>query len=143
MTSKHIEIIFTEYLSENQTNHALLINGVWGSGKTFFLKTILTEITERKNKNIVYISLNGISNVGAIERAIFVQIVPYLKDKTWAQKVVQPLTNIMDATSRFFTKSSLSDLMQGIGIEMFDFSNKVLAFDDLERSKIIGRFSRR
>lgn len=136
MTSKHIETIFQEYISEQKTNSALLINGVWGSGKTFFLKTTLTEIAKSKNQDIVYISLNGISNISEIDRTIFIQIAPYLKDKSWTKKVIQPLTNIIDATSKAFAKTSLSELFRGMSVDIFDFSNKIIAFDDLERSKL-------
>ncbi|WP_341900741.1 P-loop NTPase fold protein [Fluviicola taffensis] len=136
MTSNHIETIFKEYISEQKAHSALLINGVWGSGKTFFLKTTLTEIAKSKNQDLVYVSLNGISGIGEIDRAIFIQIAPYLKDKSWIKKISQPLTNIADVASKFLTKSSLSDLFRGMGVEMFDFSNKILAFDDLERSKL-------
>lgn len=136
MTSKHIETIFQEYLSKQNENSALLINGVWGSGKTFFLKTVLTEISKNNNNELIYVSLNGISSVGEIDREIFVQIAPYLKDKSLVKKVSQPIINFIDATSKYFTKSSLSELFRGMGVDMFDFSNKVLAFDDLERSKL-------
>lgn len=136
MTSKHIETIFKEYITGQNTYSALLINGVWGSGKTFFLKTTLTEIAKNSNQDLVYVSLNGISSIGEIERAIFVQIAPYLKDKTWTKKITQPLTNIAEVASKILTKSSLSDLLKGIGVDMFGFSNKILAFDDLERSKL-------
>lgn len=136
MTSKHIETIFHEYLSKQKENSALLINGVWGSGKTFFLKTVLTKIANDNNKDLIYVSLNGISSIGEIDRTIFLQIAPYLKDKSWAKKVSQSLINLADAASKFFTKSSLSELFRGMGVDMFDFSNKILAFDDLERSKL-------
>lgn len=136
MTSKHIETIFKEYISEQKANSALLINGVWGSGKTFFLKTTLTEIAKSDNQDLVYVSLNGISSIGEIDRAIFLQIVPYLKDKSWTKKILQPLSNIAEATSKAFAKTSLSELFRGMSVDMFDFSNKILAFDDLERSKL-------
>lgn len=136
MTSKHIETIFREYLSKQKENSALLINGVWGSGKTFFLKTVLTEVSKKSNKELIYVSLNGISSTGEIDRIIFVEITPYLKDQSWLKKIMQSITNIADATSKAFAKTSISELLRGVSIDMFDFPDKILAFDDLERSKL-------
>ena len=49
MKEKIVSII-TDYLNREETDYALMINGVWGSGKTFFIKNTLKKDIEKINK---------------------------------------------------------------------------------------------
>ena len=40
MTTKYIEQIFTDYIKAKGTQHAILLNGSWGCGKTYFWRKI-------------------------------------------------------------------------------------------------------
>ena len=64
-----IKIIKTYYSDEN-SQYAILLNGEWGCGKTFFVKKrILEEIDDS-----VYVSLYGISNITDISKKILYSI---------------------------------------------------------------------
>ncbi|MFM7717389.1 MAG: P-loop NTPase fold protein, partial [Microcystis sp.] len=39
---EQIKTIFTEYLKKENTQYAILLNGAWGSGKTYFWKNELS-----------------------------------------------------------------------------------------------------
>jgi len=58
--NEKINPIIKSYLeSQNITDYAIMINGVWGCGKTYYVKTDLKELIESLNMRYVYISLNG------------------------------------------------------------------------------------
>lgn len=93
MTYHHIQDIFKDYLLNRNNQYALLINGTWGTGKTFFFESKLKLIAEEKKKKIIYISLNGHSSIDSIEKAIIIKTIPYLK-KPWINTVLKSLNNV-------------------------------------------------
>ena len=64
-----------DYVRKPYTDHAIMINGEWGSGKTYFWnnkvknKIESTEIDGKRYKTI-YMSLYGISNLDDISKKI-------------------------------------------------------------------------
>ena len=69
-----------KYLN-SKTEHALLINGKWGSGKTYYIKNKLQELIESPIEwQIIYTSGNGINDFKEILDQIFTQ--KYLKNIT-------------------------------------------------------------
>lgn len=63
-----------KYLVTKPTDYALLINGAWGSGKTFFFKNdIHKKITQHRLKPI-YISLYGVNDTNDITKKIFFEV---------------------------------------------------------------------
>ena len=64
-----IEIIKT-YYSDINSQYAILLNGEWGCGKTYFVKNkILAKINDS-----VYVSLYGLSNTSDISKKILYSI---------------------------------------------------------------------
>ncbi|MFQ7302221.1 MAG: P-loop NTPase fold protein, partial [Beduini sp.] len=66
------EELVTNYIEryicdDKNLNSAILIKGVWGCGKTYFIKNTLSpklkKILEKKGKQQCYISLNGLSSI--------------------------------------------------------------------------------
>lgn len=70
--SEQNDFIF-RYLTNDRTNTALLLNGTWGSGKTFYIKNSLIPYLRRNSKKAVYISMYGIQNTEALSKAIFTE----------------------------------------------------------------------
>ena len=79
--NKHIEE-YLDYYFDGKKNfeYAVLLNGAWGSGKTWFVKKYI-EKQILKDKKVAYISLNGISKTSEIDEAIFKCIHPVLGSK--------------------------------------------------------------
>ena len=79
--NKHIEE-YLDYYFDGKKNfeYAVLLNGAWGSGKTWFVKKYI-EKQISKDKKVAYISLNGISKTSEIDEAIFKCIHPVLGSK--------------------------------------------------------------
>ena len=63
LKNNEIKDIIIDYLKNDKSNQAILIDGEWGSGKTFFIKeNIISEIKEKlTDVPVYYVSLYGIS----------------------------------------------------------------------------------
>lgn len=63
--------IIKNYVNDNNDSLALLINGKWGSGKTYFVKKIAIPKLLEINKKSIYISLYGVENKEEINQKIY------------------------------------------------------------------------
>ena len=101
MKTAHIEKIIEKYLKKEKTQSAILVNGVWGSGKTFYLKSQLKEIIEKNSLKIMYISLNGISSIENLEHKLFLHFIPKLgkNQNDLVKSITNISTNIANATT--------------------------------------------
>lgn len=53
-----IEIVM-DYLREDDTNYAIMLDGSWGSGKTFFVtEKLVPEITRGKQEKVKKVTIN-------------------------------------------------------------------------------------
>lgn len=141
--NKHIEKYLDYYFDgKKKFEYAVLLNGAWGSGKTWFVKKYL-EKKEDHGKKICYVSLNGIAKTSMIDEAIFKSIHPILGRKG-AKLAGQILKGTLKATIKVdLDGDSKSDgnISGGIPkIELPDYlkinDNFILVFDDLERCEL-------
>src|SRR5574344_1325140 len=80
-----IEVV-KEYIDNAIYNYAVMIDGEWGSGKTFFVKNNLVEAIEKYEnekvernylytpRKVLYISLYGISSTEEISNEIYISL---------------------------------------------------------------------
>lgn len=138
---KNINESIKRYLETEITDYAILINGPWGSGKTYYFQNIIEDIIgtiENKDYKYIYISLYGVNNFEEITKNIMWQ--------------AATATNKLGNKAKFFGSklaTFVSDVgfgklgMEGNPLKGFlDQSNDlnlediILCFDDLERSHI-------
>ena len=87
MTSNQIVEAVENYVRDESTKYALLIDGVWGSGKTYLYENYLAdaidsvEIGKDGHKQNVYISLYGISNIDLLSKQLITNYLIYVKGK--------------------------------------------------------------
>ena len=141
--NKHIEEYLDYYFDgKKKFEYAVLLNGAWGSGKTWFVKKYI-EKQISKDKKVAYISLNGISKTSEIDEAIFKCIHPVLGSKQ-AKLAGQIFKGAIKATLRIdLDGDSKPDGNVGIStpdIKLPDYlkidDNFILIFDDLERCEL-------
>lgn len=141
--NKHIEEYFDYYFDGKKNfEYAILLNGAWGSGKTWFVKQYL-EKKEDEGKKICYVSLNGISKTSDIDEAIFKTIHPILGSKG-AKLVGQLGKGLLKATLKVDldgdSKSDASVSAALPSIKLPEYltigDNFILVFDDLERCEL-------
>jgi hypothetical protein len=138
MNTEHIIEVFSEYLDNKKTQYALLINGKWGCGKTYFWKNQLSQLATTKKLTPIYLSLNGISSINDLESLIFIRLIPVIgkEEKNWFSNSVKVLGNVLNQTSKIFLKADLNDLLKGVSLDSLNFSTYIICFDDLERCQI-------
>lgn len=134
-----------DYIRKPYTDHAIMINGEWGSGKTYFWnnkvksKIESIEINGKRYKTI-YMSLYGISNLDDISKKIFIEMNPSLNRSI---KKVIDTHNISSIPE--YVKTGI-DMANSFGFmqmnekidysKFFEIDDKVLCFDDLERANL-------
>ena len=134
-----------DYIRADYTDYAIMINGEWGSGKTYFWnnkirKKIDSMQLNGKQYTTIYMSLYGISNLEEISKKIFMETTQ-LMDKN--------LRRYMEANGQTtipeYAKTGL-DMANFFGVtqngdkldyaEFFSTDDKILCFDDLERANV-------
>lgn len=120
---------------DNPLKYAILLDGFWGSGKTYFIQHNLTEI------NTIYVSLNGISTIANLSFQLAYQILgnslaePKHKCKLHkGNKIVGTVGNLLATHIENKLSISFSDIVKLL--ENIDFKNKLIILDDLERCNI-------
>lgn len=119
-----------EYVNDQSSNYAVLITGPWGIGKTYFAKNCLFNKLKDANdeKNIHYISLNGISDVGEIAKQIFYNLEIL---KSTVNTALTLASNFLPFLSNIDIKD-ISKFTEGYSIKL---KNCTLIIDDYERCK--------
>jgi len=79
----YIKKYLEDYINDKvKLEQAILISGKWGSGKTFFIRELEKEFSEKYNNiKIINISLFGIKSINDIQEKIFEEFHPVLSNK--------------------------------------------------------------
>ncbi|QDW19007.1 P-loop NTPase fold protein [Flavobacterium sp. KBS0721] len=138
MDSSHIKVIFEDYLKTVNSNYALLINGSWGSGKTYFWKDSLCKICSENNYKTLYISLNGLSKIETLDYQLKIKLIPLLNklDSKKAISLLNLLKNIGGKIIQSKYNVSPEEILKDVEVDTALFSKQVICFDDLERCNI-------
>lgn len=145
------------YINENMSDYAIMINGAWGSGKTYFVKNELIPELEQ-DKPVIYISLFGIKTIDDLVNVMSLHILNIYSNER-AQKranlngnsfrqinsrnissTSKVTTTLMSLISKGLklvpkgedTKAFVSDLQKN----SIKFNRYIFIFDDFERSII-------
>ena len=134
-----------DYIRSDYTYYAIMINGEWGSGKTYFWNhkirnKIETMHINGKQYTTIYMSLYGISNLEEISKKIFIETTQ-LMDKN----LKKFMNSHNQSTIPEYAKTGL-DMANFFGVtqngdkldygEFFSTDDKILCFDDLERANV-------
>ncbi|MDH2497933.1 P-loop NTPase fold protein [Acinetobacter baumannii] len=139
--NKHIEEYIDYYCEDRLNNYAVLINGKWGVGKTWFISKVEERLKE-KNKNVIYISLNGVAKKEAIDDEILRFLHPF-----WTNKKVKFLGRVASGLVKATLKVDLNNDGQSetlnVAVPSVNLDelltkgeNLILIFDDVERCQI-------
>lgn len=143
--------IVIKYIDENLYNYAVMIDGDWGCGKTYFVKEYLIDKieqneTEKKKKNedynikrIVYISLYGVKSVDEVSKQVFME--SYLAKAGKVKGILRKGTEVVgtllpvafDVMKSFTGIEADADKVSGAVNAFLSIKNSIIIFDDLER----------
>lgn len=146
MKKNELDQIIKDYLTANDTDYAIMINGEWGSGKSYYIKhgfdslvkSILVPINENENQGQrwlvrkkasyykpAYISLYGVSSVEDFEVRVFYGI------NSWANNGLIRAGVLLG--SKIGESVGVSSGKKDAKAITYISKNRVLVFDDLER----------
>ena len=143
--------IVIKYIDENLYNYAVMIDGDWGCGKTYFVKAYLidkmeqNEVEKKKKdedyniKRIVYISLYGVKSVDEVSKQVFME--SYLAKAGKAKGILRKGTEVVgtllpvafDVMKSFTGIEADADKVSGAVNTFLSIKNSIFIFDDLER----------
>lgn len=138
--------IILDYVRKDYTDYAIMINGEWGSGKTYFWENKVKgkiesmELNGKRYKTI-YMSLYGISNLEEISKKLFMETTQMMN-----KSIRKYIDSNHGATIPEYAKTGL-DMANLFGVqqqgpekinynELLNVEDKVLCFDDLERANV-------
>ncbi len=142
-----IDKIITDYVSAKDTDYAIMIDGEWGAGKTWYWENVLTEQikqiptkdnTEEKPLmyNVAKISLFGISSVDDLRIKLFEEINSFFANKKvktgtkFAGLFINKIASVFNVS-----ETNAKDLAGLLEVFSVNLDHYVLCFDDLERIK--------
>jgi KAP family P-loop domain. len=136
----HIEKYLEYYKTIQNPGYAVMITGLWGSGKTWFIKKYLESCKDFEQKHL-YVSLYGLTSTEEIEYEIFKQLHPFLSSKSVAivSKIFKgALKGVIKIDLDDDTSTTVNTQIPDIKIPEYLTNTKgfVLVFDDLERCGI-------
>lgn len=133
MTENILKNIIT-YLQTDDTDYSLLVNGLWGTGKTHFLKNKIFPEIQKINFKPIYISLNGISEITQLEQTILLELLRLPGNNKTISTLFNTLGFGLNKFSSFLSKGYFSlDITKLNLVSLFPLDKAVLIFDDLER----------
>lgn len=151
LTDSEIVDILINYIDESIYNYAVMIDGEWGCGKTYFIKECLCSELDKhekekvknqkgyKQKGIIYLSLYGVKSLEEVSKQIFME--SYLVKTGKARGILKKGTEItgtmlpmvFDAikpiTGLELKSKSVSKALRNF----LSIRDSILIFDDLER----------
>ncbi len=142
-----IDKIITDYVSAKDTDYAIMIDGEWGAGKTWYWENVLTEQikqiptkdnTEEKPLmyNVAKISLFGISSVDDLRIKLFEETNSFFANKKvktgtkFAGLFINKIASVFNVS-----ETNAKDLAGLLEVFSVNLDHYVLCFDDLERIK--------
>ena len=140
--------IVKEYVENKNTGYAILIDGEWGSGKTYFVREKLEkklkklwEETKREIK-FIYVSSYGVKSTNELDSKIYEKIIlEFLpeKFKSKYQDIERGLGSLYEIIKEFkklpnIPKNSIRNLIEIL--QKRNSKNYILIFDDIERCEM-------
>lgn len=138
-----------DYLMDDLDNYAIMINGGWGSGKTYLYENYLRnainqlEVGKNEGKSAIYISLYGMKTIEELANELFANYIMFSKlhaqkkskkDLEKAGTVISMITKSVTINVPFvgFDVKKLVEETKGL----IEIKNLVVCLDDFERCEI-------
>ncbi|MCI9016429.1 MAG: hypothetical protein HFJ53_04620 [Clostridia bacterium] len=134
-----------DYVRSDYTDYAIMINGEWGSGKTYFWNNKIKNKIESMQLNgkqytTIYMSLYGISNLEEISKKIFIETTQLMDKNLKKYMNTNNQTTIPEYAKTGLDMANFFGVTQnGDRVDYSDFfstDDKILCFDDLERANV-------
>lgn len=136
------------YINKKETDYAILLDGIWGTGKTYFIKNIFPKEYQndtKKELNYIYISAAGINDIEQFINDIYYSLTikklsttkPAYANIYNNKNIIKSLINLIPFNLMPIIgdnlKQSIPDISASIVKETINFSDMVIIIDDIER----------
>lgn len=138
LTIKQMEAAVKSYIDDNlpgEYRYALMLNGSWGSGKTYFIQKNIMQSYIREGKPVqgIYVSLNGLKD----RNEIIASLMSSIASKKFGKNILflSNLTTfgIEALVERFVGGTTAKKLDKFTNLSSFKEGDYFFVFDDLER----------
>ncbi|ACS81536.1 KAP P-loop domain-containing protein [Maridesulfovibrio salexigens] len=144
MPNQHIKEYLDYYIQSKNPEHAVMINGAWGSGKTWFIKDYVDNYEQPEDEiKFVHVSLYGLKTTEDIDNEIFRQAFPVLSSKPMvigkavAKGFIRGFLKIdLDGDKQNDLQFDLKEMEGAFSSKDLSLDNLILIFDDVERTSI-------
>ena len=146
MTYDEMNQFILNYVKNDITGRAIMLTGDWGSGKSYYINNILKPFLEREKNGkykCVIVSLYGLKELSDISKSIYTELRFLGKKKkseasttaVVAGKILcKTILNAVASYKGFEIAQNEDDFVKVY--ESIDLSDKLIVFEDLERSGI-------
>ncbi len=160
MTNQELNNYIKHYLQEDKTKSAIMLNAPWGTGKSFYIQNVLRKHLNKDGKDrCIVVSLYGMEELSEISKSLYLE----LRVKPIKETVSKKLNTLSKgkglnqhkhssevvATLVSGGKTILKGITSYHGIDLsgannslqelyesIDLSDKLIVFEDIERSNI-------
>lgn len=147
------------YIHEEKSDYAIMINGSWGCGKTYFVKNDLSyKLYDETCKPNIYISLFGIKSIEELYDLMAINILDiknnenadkksrmsgwkvnkreYYRLVSLTREAVAIKKGLKDLLNSFSIGKATTDAARSLSEGIISFKNYIFIFDDFERTTI-------
>lgn len=138
------------YVDETLYNYAVMIDGEWGCGKTYFIKERLYKELEKyenehrqsdhnyQQRKIIYVSLYGVKSIEEVTKKLFMEafIAKAGKGKGMIKKGTEVISSVLPVMFDVLKNKGIgldADNITEAAEKLVSIKNSILIFDDLER----------
>ena len=140
LDDEKINAILMDYVQNDKTHQAILIDGEWGSGKTFFIQNVFMENYKKlqQPKKLYYLSLYGVKDFKQIENDLREKMLEnYIAtnvhvDAAKAVRYIPKLASVILQKAGIGSEDKIKEIVD----EFQPITDMILIFDDLERCNI-------
>lgn len=146
LTEKEITKELDDYIYNVSIKYAVLLNGGWGSGKTYFIEDYIKKLEEKyelnkndettKYKKPVYVSLYGLSDISELKNKIALSLIKNKKIKQLMPFLDVGIEIGSDLASKHTFIQNSDSKFKKIIRALHKIDNLIIFFDDLERCNI-------
>lgn len=139
MKSNELTKYILNYIVKAKTNYAIMMNGEWGVGKSYYINHHLVEELKKENKECVIISLYSLQKTSEISSMIILE--KLLRNKKKIKNAVSTGGNIVTTVIKSCAEYKGIKLnLNGKGLDklnkLVNLSNTLIIFEDVERTSI-------
>ena len=74
MTDTELNSYIKHYFEKDKTNSAIMLSAPWGTGKSFYIKNILTPFLQKSRITCIIISLYGLKSIDELSKNLYFEI---------------------------------------------------------------------